>query len=158
MLKYIVFFIDMDSPFWNEGDFDERIAKCLKWAEIGKKNRAYLHIMDESVWYQELLSKYFTYVADTEYEEWISRTISLRNLNAFLRSGINIEDPEKSAKAHIDLQKSIGGLRESLDKLQGHIFPKNKKLQKKIIQYIVNRLNFIVKTIHSLKPIRQRIL
>lgn len=135
IIKFVVLFIDMESPYWGENDFDERITQCLKWAKIKKSSRAYHHIINETIWYQEIMSKYFIYVASSDYEEWISRTISLRNLNAFLRSGINQDDPEKSTKAHSDLQKTIGGLRESLDKLQAKIFPKNKKLQKKIVQY-----------------------
>lgn len=142
IIKFVILFIDMDSPFWGENDFDERITQCLKWAEIKKTDRAYYHIMNETVWYQEIMAKYFAYVADSEFEEFVSRTMSLRNLNAFLRSGINSDDPEKSTKAHSDLQKTIGGLRESLDKLQAKIFPKNRKLQKKIVQYTESKDNF----------------
>lgn len=139
LLKFVVLFLDTDSPYWKETVFDERVIQCLKWAKIKKSDRAYYHISTESIWYQEIVTKYFEFVADSEMEEWISKTISLRSLNQFLRGGVNQDDAEKSTKAHIDLQKNIGLLRESLDKLQAKIFPKNKRLQKKIMQYAAEK-------------------
>jgi hypothetical protein len=129
MLKFIVLFIDKNSPFWNERNINYRTDVCLRYAEIKKGTRAYENITSGSDWYMSLILEYFIFVNDRMYEEWLSQVMSHRTLCHYLRMPNLGDDPEKSVKAHADLQARLSSVSASISTLELQLFPNDKQIQ-----------------------------
>ena len=138
LIKFVVLYISKDSPYWDDENFDLRTEGCLKWAGITKNMRAYEHITGQSAWFNEILTSYFIYIDNSLYNQWVSSKISFNNLSAFLRIPFS-DDPEKTGKAHIEIQKNLTTMRLAIDKLQGELFPKDKKVERRLKEALENK-------------------
>ena len=59
-------------------------------------------------------------------------------MNAYLRSGVNADNPEQSVKASLALQKDMKTLLSELKENEKRLFPKNAIIQRHIKQAVIN--------------------
>ena len=134
ILKFIVLFIDLDSPFYAYDDFRERFDGAISWSGISSKSRAKYHIEKETDWYLSLEAHYFYHVVDNaKYEEVYSKKKGLMAMNRFLRTPIEKSDnPENTVKAMLLIQQNLSKETESYLRLQAEVFPRNQVLQRRL--------------------------
>lgn len=81
MLKFVVLFVDRQSPIYNETDSAERQKLAMKWGMIEKNgSRAYNLIVNEDEYYREVLYEYFKSINNYMFEMWYSQKIQYHNL------------------------------------------------------------------------------
>lgn len=139
LLKFMVIFVDPDSPFWDERDFDYRASQCLKTLHLAPSARFYQEVSEKTGYWNFMLYEYFRFINTPLFEMWFSVKENFHIMNMKLRDATiketdrlkliqeidvvlgkltNLEyklfPDEKTAKAVADIatEKSLGGYAE----------------------------------------------
>ena len=132
ILKFVVIFIDTESPYSEERNFDVRSRKCLKALQIKKDSFIHKEIKESGQLYNHLVFEFFKEINAHQYETWFSMKMNLHQMNAYLRSN-PIADRNGNLGADINARRQLSSkipemLGELVD-IEYTIFPDN-RLQK----------------------------
>jgi hypothetical protein len=117
MISFVVLFVDRSSPFVEEKDFNNRISLCLKALKITEDDRVHIEIVENSVYWQEVLAAYFKLIHNVEYETWFAMKMNLHFMSKLLSS--NTTDMQQRRMA----ASSLPDFESQLLKKQHKLFP-----------------------------------
>jgi hypothetical protein len=121
LLRVVIWMISEDSPFLlaDREDYASRLTKVLK--HVGAE---YPRIAEgENKEYNAVATGLFMMMDNLVYVAWQSKLINFHQLTMFLRSPLNLDDPEKSIKQRLDIEKYLPDMHKSLVEYERQIFP-----------------------------------
>lgn len=121
LLRVVIWMISEDSPFLlaDREDYESRLAKVLKHVDA-----EYQRIAEgENLEYNKVATALFMMMDNLVYVAWQSKLINFHQLTMFLRSPLNLDDPEKSIKQRLDIEKYLPDMHKSLVEYEKQIFP-----------------------------------
>lgn len=130
-LRYIVIFIDPESPMYNQTDFDYKKKQALMLLEVEPGSNVHNEIESEGRYFFLAVFEFFKIVNDLQYEEWFSQKINFHHATDILRQPIPVTDTS-AINARRNLATSLPELRKTLLKLQASLF-KDKRTEKMIV-------------------------
>lgn len=146
---FIVLFVDSQSPFANETDFDARKRAVLLYLEYtSEKYKTNNHIQkalkvinpkkddEQSPVFEKLIHIYFLYLNNYDYESWISYKILFHRYTNYLRvdfSPNNNGDIRADAEGRIKIAKEMPNLQAMIEELEVKLF-KDERLKAKILE------------------------
>jgi len=124
MLRFVVVFIDPQSPLFEERDFMKRRKLAKKVIGIKKDDVENAEIEDEAEVFQELTYEYFRLIHATNYEQWFTYKMQIADFNKYLRTPIekSAQKVAQEVNARKSLMQQIGSFTEEMQKLENVIF------------------------------------
>lgn len=146
---FVVLFVDSQSPFYDETDFDTRKRNVLLYLEYAsEKNksnanmRTVLNVInsmnteDESPVISKLIHFYFLYSFHYDYETWFSYKMLYHEQNRYLRTPLspnNNGDVRPDAESKMKISKEMPNLQAMIEELEVKLF-KDDRLKAKILE------------------------
>jgi hypothetical protein len=123
-LKFIIVFIDDQSPLFEERNFEKRKAEARKIVGIKQDSLEYEELHSEGMMFRELIYEYFRLIHSIEYEQWFSYTMQIHAFNKYLRRPLTSNPDKLSADVNSrnNLMKQIDTFTEKLQSLEAVIF------------------------------------
>src|SRR6185312_11384804 len=121
LLRVVILMIDEESPFLqaDKDDYAARLTKVLKHL-----NAEYPDIIEgENMEYNKIATALFMMMDNLIYVAWQSKLINFHQLTTFLRSPLNLDDPEKSVQQRLNIEKFLPDMHKSLVEYEKQIFP-----------------------------------
>jgi hypothetical protein len=122
LLKYVIVFIDRDSPLWEERDFAQRTRKALDVLNIKDDSLEYFEIEQEGELFQDFVFEFFKLINSHVYEQWFTTKMQVHTFNKYLRQAPDPKNLIKSINTKKALAKEIKQFSEDLVKLESNIF------------------------------------
>lgn len=121
LLRVVLYMIQDDSPYLlaDRDDYEARLSKVLKhlsaeYPDIG---------IGQNMAYNKVATSLFMMMDNLVYVTWQSKLINFHQLTMFLRSPLDMTDPEKSIKQRLDIEKYLPEMHKSLVEYERQIFP-----------------------------------
>lgn len=121
VLRFIVLFVDIQSPFSSEREFDVRKDLCLSALKI-KDPSVIECINSNDVFYSKALFEYFKTINNYKYSLWFTKLTSYFKNTKILLSDEGETDTEKRIKVELDVNKYLTILNEELITLEADLF------------------------------------
>lgn len=124
LLKFVIIFIDKQSPLFDERDVEKRKRAAMKVLGIKKEDLEYPEIIDERELFREYVFEYFRLINDMYYEQWFTLKHQIHTFNKYLRKPLT-SDPDKisaEVNARKGLTKEIDNFTDKLQSLEAVIF------------------------------------
>lgn len=119
LIRFLILFVDPESPFAKIRDFEHRRGECIK--SLGDvKGKIPRKVMSEITKRGELYgliqSEFFKFVHDHDYEMWASLLSAFQTLTDRLRN------PKTDTDDVVKITKQIGDVRRELSELERKLF------------------------------------
>lgn len=85
IIKYVVLFIDPQSPHYAEKNFDLRVSKCARALNIEKNTPVGNEVFGNGLAYEKIVYHFFVRVNDHLYETWFSMKMNQHEMAKYLR-------------------------------------------------------------------------
>lgn len=122
IIRFIVLFVDIQSPFYEERDFELRRDLCLRALGI-KDDMVIDAINSNNTFYTKALFEYFKAINNYKYSLWFAKRTSYHKNARILLVDLDTEnDTEKRIKVEIDVNKYLTILNEELINLEHELF------------------------------------
>lgn len=132
VLRYIILFVDNESPYAYERDFDVRSNVCLD-AIQPCTDLTIAFIQEKGVEFNKSLFQFFKIVNDHKYKLWWSKINSIREDYEYLSAGVKSESStEKRLQVKALVEKSISERTTELIKIESELF--NDSRMKRIVE------------------------
>lgn len=122
VLRFVVLFVDKQSPFAYEKDFDIRKKLSIEALDIEDKE-IITFINNESGHYRKLLFEFFKEIRDHDYRLWFTKLLSIFKYSNFLMVESDVEkDVEKRIKIELEVNRALTVFTEEMKKLEASLF------------------------------------
>jgi len=131
LIKFVVLFVDEESPASKERDFDVRKKVCyklLKEVEIQE-------VEIEGYFFRTLIGEYFKLAHSTTYELWLSLKIAFHAITSQMREPLSGDNAEDQARIRSRTAQEARKILEELQAQEAILF-KDSRLQKMIAQRV----------------------
>jgi len=121
LLRVVLYMIQEDSPYLldDRDDYGARLGKVVKHL-----NAEYPDVLTgENLEYNKIVTAIFMAMDNLVYVTWQSKLINFHQLTTFLRSPLDLNDPEKSIKQRLDIEKYLPEMHKSLVEYERQVFP-----------------------------------
>lgn len=118
LIRFVIVFIDPQSPVYEETDFDYRKALALEALGYKKSERFYEEVSENTDLFNSVLFTYFKMVNNLLFEQWYTMYMNLHIVNQKMASPDAIADSERRQTSKISKQ-----LYDDLVELQHSLFP-----------------------------------
>jgi len=123
VLRFIVLFIDNQSPYAYEKDFDIRKKLAFEALDLQGKTNIIHFINDANVFFRKALFEYFKDIKDHDYRLWYTKLFSIFKYQNFLMFESDSEtDIEKRMKIELEVNKNLTHLTDEIKKLEVKLF------------------------------------
>ena len=126
VIRFVILFIDTESPFFKERDLERRKAAVLDLLNIKEGSLVYKNIMEESSYYQSVVHAYFVLLNNIDYEHWFTVKKNYHNFTKHMRN----DSGNLSGNEKINLTKQIESFRMDVIIAEDRIYndPKLKEI------------------------------
>lgn len=123
LLGFVILFIDVQSPFFENRDYDLRKAEAIKAMKITDKEEL-REINEEGEIFQELIHEYFRLINNHIYEQWFTYKSQIHTFNGYLRKPLKADSDKIATEvnARRALLKETEGFTEKLQSLEAVLF------------------------------------
>lgn len=122
LIRFVVLFIDITSPYADMGDIKARMEICMLDLSISKKSRVGKEIMNGTDYFYELIYRYFKIVNAGVYEDWLSLCMNVSQINHVLRKPIDITN-STAVNNRDKFANALEELRNKILQIQQRLFP-----------------------------------
>lgn len=125
MLRFVIFMVSQESPYYFESDYDVRIQRCMKAAGIRQNEPMGHMIVTRHWWYRRMLVNYLKAFAKRAFAQWIStRMMSYNLMEVMMRQpDAGDMDIKSFVKAQTDAQGELQSVMAEIDRLEQQLFP-----------------------------------
>jgi hypothetical protein len=119
LIRFLILFIDPESPFAKIRDFDDRRKQCIEsLGDVKGKipRKAMSEITKRGTLYGLIQYEFFKFVYDHDYEMWASLLSAFQTLTERLRN------PNTDTDEMVKITKQIGEVRKELSELERKLF------------------------------------
>lgn len=107
VIKYVILFIDTDSPLYEERDFDVRKAIALELLEFTQLSKAKREIEAQTEYLSRVIYNFFILVNNTPYEKWVSLKMNFHQMTRFLRKPLDESSPVTALRVKNETAREI---------------------------------------------------
>jgi len=136
MIKFIVLFVDSQSPYYDEKNFDLRVNKCMRAFDLDAKGVVGVEVLSNGPLFVKILHEFFKRINSHLYETWFSMKMNLHQMNSYLRKP-PIPDKNGSVAQDVNarrqLSQVIPELTFELIEMEMQLFPDD-RIQKMIAE------------------------
>lgn len=132
LIRFVCLFIDRQSPFSKEKDFDARKNKCFEMLGIpDDPDNIVRFIVNNSLdVFRVMTTAYFKLINDMLYEQWYAKRNMFSQYSSYLMRPFQDEqDPEKAIKTRAGIETHLARLATELITMEASLFPDTRTLE-----------------------------
>lgn len=122
LMRFVVYFVDYRSPYADILDLTDKIKTITKALKIANSSNLYKELSNLDFWVQKVISEYFKFVHNIEYEGWFTMKIALHNAGEFLRRPVAADVSDTNINARRQLLKEYPTMQRQLVDMEYQLF------------------------------------